>query len=119
LFTPHLASGAWEEAIGSNFILDEAVLDRAIEKIITNQSDYFVKQFEVLTNHQQRVLLSLIKENRNIFTSDFAEMFHLGPVSSTQRSVQRLLKEGIVSRQKDAYCFNDPFFRMWIEKTLV
>lgn len=118
-YVQYLASGAWEEAIESDSILDEEILERAIEKIITNQSDYFMKQFEVLTAHQQRVLLSLCQENRNIFTSDFAEKFHLGPVSSTQRSIQRLIKEGILTRQADVYCFNDPFFKRWIEKTLI
>ena len=118
-YVQYLASGAWEEAMESGSFLDEVCLDKAIEKIITNQSDYFTKQFEILTTHQQRLLMAVSEENKNIFTVDFAERFNLTPASSTQRSLQRLLKDGILSRHADAYFFNDPFFKLWIKRTMV
>ena len=117
-YVQYLASGAWEEAQENNGILDRVVLDNAIDRIVMNQNDYFVSQYEELTAHQQRVLLAVCEENKNIYTSEFAERFHLNPVSSTQRSIQRLLKDGILSRSADSYNFNDPFFRLWLIKTI-
>lgn len=118
-YVQYLASGAWEEAQENNCILDENVLENAIARIIMNQNDYFMMQYEKLTAHQQRVLLAICEENRNIYTTEFAERFHLTPVSSTQRSVQRLLKDGILSRNADSYNFNDPFLRLWIRKIMI
>jgi|APMed6443717190_1056831.scaffolds.fasta_scaffold51713_1 AAA+ ATPase superfamily predicted ATPase len=117
-YVQYLASGAWEEAQESNGILDQVILNKAINKIVMNQNDYFMNQYERLTAHQQRVLLAVCEESKNIYTSEFAERFHLNPVSSTQRSIQRLLKDGILSKNADSYNFNDPFFRLWLIKTI-
>lgn len=117
-YVQYLASGTWEEAQENNLSADESILEQAIDKIINNQSDYFTKQFEELTAHQQRVLLAVSEENKNVFTSDFAEKFHLSPVSSTQRSLQKLLKEGVLTKSGDIYNFNDPFFKLWLKKML-
>ena len=117
-YVQYLASGAWEEAQENNGILDQVVLGNAIDRIVVNQNDYFMNQYEELTAHQQRVLLAVCEENKNIYTSEFAERFHLNPVSSTQRSIQRLLKDGILSKNADSYNFNDPFFRLWLIKTI-
>jgi len=115
-YVQYLASASWEEALERDSILNNILLDNAINKIIMNQNDYFMKQYEELTAHQQRALVAVSEDNKNIFTSEFAEKFHLSPVSSTQRSIQRLLKDGILTKDGDTYNFNDPFFRLWIRK---
>jgi AAA+ ATPase superfamily predicted ATPase len=113
-YVQYMASAAWEEAQENNSVLDHNVLEKAVSRILTNQIDYFMKQYEELTAHQQKVLLALCQENKNIYTSEFASRYHLTTQSSTQRSVHRLLKAGIISRNADIYTFNDPFFRMWL-----
>ncbi len=117
-YVQYLASGAWEEAQENNSVLNQVVLEKAIDRIMTNQNDYFMKQYEELTAHQQRVLLAICEENKNIYTSEFAGRYHLTPVSSTQRSVHRLLKAGILSKDADVYNFNDPFLRMWLQRIM-
>jgi AAA+ ATPase superfamily predicted ATPase len=117
-YVQYLASGAWEEAQENNLLVDDAILEQAINKIINNHNDYFMKQFEELTAHQQRVLLAVCEENKNVFTSDFADKFHLLPASSTQRSLQRLLKDGVLTKSGDIYNFNDSFFRLWLKRLM-
>lgn len=117
-YVQYLASAAWEEAQENDSVLDYDVLEKAVSRILTNQIDYFMKQYEELTAHQQKVLLAICKENKNIYTSDYAGRYHLTPASSTQRSVQRLLRTGILSRDADVYNFNDPFFRMWLKSSM-
>lgn len=117
-YVQYLAAGAWEEALENNLILDQSALGRAVDKIITNQTDYFMQQLEELTTHQQRVLLAVSVENKNLFTASFAERFHLSPVSSVQRSLQKLLKKGILTKHERTYFFTDPFFKLWIEREL-
>ena len=94
--------------------LDEAVLEKAVQKIIINQTDYFTSQYERLTLHQQNVLKAISVENENIFNAGFTEKYNLNAISSVQRSVERLLAEGILARQQNTYLFTDPFFKMWL-----
>lgn len=117
-YVQYLASACWEEARERNSLIDNTLVDAAINKLIMNQNDYFTKQYEELTAHQQRVLVAVSEENKNLFTAEFADKFHLSPVSSTQRSVQKLLKTGILTKNGASYDFNDPFFRLWVRKQL-
>jgi uncharacterized protein len=113
-YIQYLASGAWEEAIENKSKLDDVVLERAIWKIIINQDDYFSAQYERLTLHQQTVLKAVSVDNANIYNHAFTTKYNLKSPSSIQRSVERLLNDGILMRQSDTYHFTDPFFRRWI-----
>jgi AAA+ ATPase superfamily predicted ATPase len=113
-YVQYLASGAWEEAIENKSKLDGTVLELAIFKILINQSDFFSVQYERLTLHQQTVLRAISVDNENIYNSDFARKYNLKSPSSVQRSVERLLNDGILIRQHNSYHFTDPFFRRWV-----
>lgn len=113
-YIQYLASAAWEEAVEGKAMLDEAVLRKAVQKIVINQTDYFSSQYERLTLHQQNVLKAISVECENIFNAGFTEKHNLNAISSVQRSVERLLAEGILVRQQNTYLFTDPFFKMWL-----
>jgi uncharacterized protein len=113
-YVQYLASAAWEEAVEYGTGLDEETLEKAVYKIVINQTDYFSAQYERLTVHQQNVLKAICIENENIYNSGYAERYNLTAVSSVQRSVGRLLSDGILVRQESKYLFTDPFFRKWL-----
>lgn len=113
-YVQYLASAAWEEAVEGNSGLDEAVQRKAVQKILINQADYFTSQYERLTTHQRNVLKAISSENENVFNAGFVEKYNLNAISSVQRSVERLLAEGILVRQQNTYLFTDPFFKMWL-----
>ena len=92
-----------------------SVTKKAIDKIVNNQNDYFLAQYENLTPYQQKVLKAIHEKNSNVFTKDYSEQYHLSPVSSIQRALERLLKEGILEKQGNIYQFTDPFFKIWLE----
>ena len=67
-YVQYLASAAWEEAQENDSVLDYDVLEKAVSRILTNQIDYFMKQYEELTAegryHLQRVggmILDMVK----------------------------------------------------------
>jgi hypothetical protein len=113
-YVQYLGSGAWEEAIENNFRLDENVLQRAIMKILINQTDFFTAQYERLTVIQQTVLKAITFDNENIYNSDFLKRYNLKSSSSVQRAVEKLLNEGILLRLQNEYHFTDPFFKRWV-----
>jgi AAA+ ATPase superfamily predicted ATPase len=117
-YVQYLASAAWEEAIEKNNKLDEETLERSVDKIVINQTDYFTAHYEKLTLHQQIVLKAICKENENIFSARFIEKYNLTAVSSVQRSIERLINESILDKTDNKYLFTDPFFKIWLNKML-
>ena len=114
-YVQYLGSAAWELSLENHRIFDESVLKKAIGKIVNNQNDYFLAQYESLTSYQQKVLKAIREKNSNVFTKDYSEQYHLSPVSSTQRALERLMKEGILEKQENIYQFTDPFFKIWLK----
>ncbi len=115
-YVQYLASAAWESSLENNNTLDDSVLNRAINIIVINQLDYYLSYFEKLTPNQQKVLKAIHLENTNIFTTTYAKKYRLSSASSTQRAIERLVKDGMIEKQANRYHFTDPFFKIWLER---
>lgn len=115
-YVQYLASAAWEFSLENKNTLDDSVLSNAINTIVTNQIDYYLSYFEKLTANQQKILKAIHLENKHIFTTAYALRFQLSSISSTQRAIERLLKDGVIEKQASSYHFIDPFFKIWLER---
>ncbi|MEA3499397.1 MAG: ATP-binding protein [Candidatus Marinimicrobia bacterium] len=114
-YTQFLAFEIWQLAFLENVKINEKILDKAIDKIINNQTDYYVELFEKISNYQKKLLLALIKENSNIFSKDFSEKYNMSSVSSTQRAVNRLIEIGIIEKIGNNFTFSDPLFKRFLK----
>lgn len=114
-YTQFLAFEIWQLAFLENVKINEKILDKAIDKIINNQTDYYVELFEKISNYQKKLLLALIKENSNIFSRDFSEKHNMSSVSSTQRAVNRLIEIGIIEKIGNNFTFSDPLFKRFLK----
>lgn len=115
-YVQYLASAVWEAELESNFSSDENILNKAVDKIVTNQNDYFSSIYENLTSYQKKVLKAINVDNMNILSSDFSNRFRLTTTSSTQRAVERLVKDGMIEKVEDHWQFTDPFFKIWLNQ---
>jgi len=113
----YLASSVWETGIEHN-IIDENILEYAIDKIINNQQDYFAALYEMLTSYQQKVLLAIAVEPENIFSQEYSKKYHLSALSSTQSAVEKLIQHNIIEKQSGRYHFPDPFLKLWLQKLI-
>ena len=114
-YVQFLAFEIWQIAFLENAKIGEKILDKAIDKIINNQSDYYFELFEKISNYQKKLLLALIKENSNIFSKDFSEQYNMSSASSTQRAVNRLIMIGIIDKIGNTFSFSDPFFKRFLQ----
>lgn len=115
-YVQYLASATWEKSRETNKSPDDSILVEAINKVVINQNDYFLQILNTITPYQQKVLKSILEDNKNIFTSSYIKKHKLTSASSVQRAVERLLKEEIVEKNENEYLFSDPFFKIWLEE---
>ncbi|MHC1776952.1 MAG: ATP-binding protein [Lentimicrobium sp.] len=113
-YVQYLASAVWEAGNESNFTTTDHILNKAVDKIVTNQNDYFASLYEKLTSYQKKVLKAIHADPMNILSSDYSRRFRLSSASSTQRASERLVKDGIIEKVGDIWQFTDPFFRIWL-----
>lgn len=114
-YVQYLASAVWEKGREKEQRLDQEVLEEAVNKIVTNQNDYFFSLYDRLTAYQQKVLRAVQVSNKNILSAEFSMRFRLSTPSSIQRAMQRLEKDGILERHGRAWYFTDPFFNYWLQ----
>lgn len=115
-YVQYLASAVWEAGLESNFSSDDNFLNKAVDKIVTNQNDYFSSLYENLTSYQKKVLKAIHVDNVNVLSSDYSNRFRLTSTSSTQRALERLVKDGMIEKVADNWQFTDPFFKIWLNQ---
>ena len=114
-YVQYLASATWETGLEKDMTADKTILEKAVQKILINQTDYYTSLYDNLTAYQKKVLHAIMEDNKNIFNAAFIEKYRLTSASSVQRAVQRFKKDDILERKGNKYVFTDPFFRYWLE----
>ena len=67
----------------------------------------------------QQLLVALAKEESSQvqpYSNDFLRRHYLGPASSVQRAIARLLEEEILERVDGGYQYTDVFFKRWVRE---
>jgi len=91
-------------------------IDKAVERIISSQSDFYLELYDKLSKYQKKVLLAVAESGIGIYSKSYADKFGLSSISSTQRAVKKLLDVGIIEKEKKYMLFSDPFFKNYLQK---
>lgn len=113
-YVQYLASIVWQIGLEQDKIIDEQTLDKAINKILDNQNDYYLMLYDNLTVPQRNLLMALIQENTNVFSRDYSQKYNLSSGSSTQRALSALIDAYIIEKSGNEYRFSDPFFPKYL-----
>ena len=109
-YNQYLASQIWQLAKDLEKSIDEELIERAVNQILDNQSDYYYTLFDQLTTYQRSVLHAFLLEQENIYSKEYTQKYGLSSVFSTQRAMMRLIELEIIDKIEDKYVFSDPFF---------
>ena len=109
-YNQYLASQIWQLAKDMEKTIDEELVEKAVNQILDNQSDYYYALFDQLTSYQRSVLHAFLLEQENIYSKEYTQKYGLSSVSSTQRAMKRLVELEIIDKIEDKYVFSDPFF---------
>ena len=107
-----------------NRIREEKIVTRedvsqAVEEIFLREAHAFHDLWDMLPLKARQLLVALAKEEGTqvqLYSNDFLQKHSLGPASSVQRAVSRLLIEEILEKANGGYQFTDVFFKRWIRK---
>jgi hypothetical protein len=87
----------------------------ALVQVLDAESAHYTTLWESLSAHQRLMLLALAAEPGAVYAEAYRRVHRLGPASSAQRSLSRLLDRELVEQDDSgAYVVADVFFREWI-----
>ena len=114
-YNQYLASQIWQIAKEEKTTtINEKMVEKAVNRIMDNQADYYYTLFDQLTTYQRSVLHAFLKEQENIYSKEYTQKHGLSSVSSTQRAMKRLVELGIIDKIEDKNLFSDPFFPLYL-----
>lgn len=95
--------------------VDIADVKTCLEKIVSEQTPYYISLWDNLTINQRNILAAIVNiGGERIFSQDFAAASGIRPNSTLQTSVSLLVKKDILAKSNDTYEITDVFFREWI-----
>jgi hypothetical protein len=93
----------------------EVVVDAALAQVLDAESAHYTALWDALSAHQRLLLLALAAESGTVFSEAYRRRHRLGPASSVQRSLTRLIDRELVDQAASGECVvADVFFREWI-----
>ena len=114
-YVQFLCSEIWQNIIDGKKVVNLKVMDKAIDGIISSQSDYYLELYDKLSKYQKKVLLAITESGQEVYSKKYSDKFGLSSTSSTQRAVNKLLDEGIIEKENNELRFSDPFFKRYIQ----
>ncbi|MFV9691138.1 MAG: AAA family ATPase [Desulfobacteria bacterium] len=112
-----LCNVLWELCMDSRMIT-EADIGKALDILFSRESSTYIAMWEELTVKQKNLMVALAKEEcPEVFSKKFLETYELGPSSSIQKALKKLLKKELIQQENGSYIIYDLFFKKWIRRT--
>jgi AAA+ ATPase superfamily predicted ATPase len=112
-----LCNVLWELCMDSMVITDSDI-GKALDILISRESSAYIAMWEELTIKQKNLMVALAKEESpEVFSKKFLETYGLGPSSSIQKALKKLLKKELIQQENGSYMVYDLFFKKWITRT--
>ncbi len=115
-----LARGVWDVA-RSSARATPADVGRALDAIVAEHATLFTRIWTALPRSQQRVLAVIAGASEAPLTAEETlTRFDLGAKSTVQEAIEALLGDETIQReQRGKYLFDDPFYRRWVQLSVV
>jgi hypothetical protein len=88
----------------------------AVQEIVAGEDAALRRTWDDLSGVQQRVLRALAAGAEQLHSTDTRTAYALGASSSVATAVDALVGRGILERTEREARFDNPFFRLWIER---
>ncbi len=98
---------------------EEADVGRAVDAITRSEAAVFQAIWDDLSARQQNALRAIAAAPEHPFGAESVRRFGLGSSSTMARAVEALRKRGFLVRTAHAVEFDSPFFRRWVERTVL
>ncbi len=117
-FTQQLCHELWNLGSAGGAVAEED-FERAIERIMESQREFYSHIWDGLSRYQRRMLRALAKEETDSpYASDFIERNRLKSPSHAKRALGGLLEKQLVEKEEGTYRVADLFLREWVVRSL-
>lgn len=114
-----LAHQIWEYAmINSISRVDQSIVDSSLQDILELKKDYYWELTNNQSIHRKKLLFALSQDAKELYSEKTSKKYELGAASSTQKSLEVLLNEGIIEKNKNYYEFADPMYKTFVKNNL-
>lgn len=114
-----LAHQIWESAMINQISeIDRSIVDSSMSSILELKDDYYWELTNRQSSHRKKLLLALSHDVKEIYSENTSRKYDLGTPSSTQKSVEVLINEGIIEKDKEKYEFSDPIYKQFVKNNL-
>lgn len=114
-----LAHQIWEHAmINSISRVDQTIVDSSLQDILELKKDYYWELTNNQSMHRKKLLFALSQDAKELYSEKTSRKYELGAASSTQKSLEVLLNEGIIEKNKNYFEFADPMYKKFIKNNL-
>ncbi len=115
-YTQYLAYVVWN-LISQQIPQDENFQEIWLSNVMQSQSDAFRTIYEQLNINQRKVLYALSdKKEQNILSTETATKYDLPPKSTVTTTLNSLIQKTILLKPNGAYKFENPLFKIWINR---
>jgi uncharacterized protein len=89
-------------------------LDAALAKLLRSEHSHFSDLWDRATPNQRLVLTALAAEPGRPFSEPYRARHNLRPVATTQKAIDALVKQELVTRDRGEVRIAEPFYAEWI-----
>jgi AAA+ ATPase superfamily predicted ATPase len=115
-YTQYLAYVIWN-LVNQQVPQDEHFREIWLSYVMQSQSDAFRTIYEQLNQNQRKVLYALSdKEMQNIMSVETMAKYSLPPKSTITTTLKSLLQKTIILKLNGSYKFENPIFKVWINR---
>lgn len=114
-----LAHQIWEKTMIRNLnSIDKELIDEAMEDVLNYKDDYYWEQTNHQSIHRKKLLFAISQNATELYSDANSKKYELGAASTTQKSLEVLLNDGIIEKENQQYQYADPFYKVFIQRNL-
>jgi uncharacterized protein len=113
-YTQQLAWLVWERVRRED--KEQVKLEGAVDELLRTHDMDYERIWMNFNKTDKKMLIGLSFSDLSPLTDVFLREYNLGATSTSYSTLKRLVQSGYVTRVKNKYEIDDPFFRMWIRK---
>jgi hypothetical protein len=112
-FIQQLARNVW---VKSSEMVVESDLNSAVEEILNQNSVWYIREVERMTPPQFNYLKAVANEEKTLSGQDVIRKYKLGSSANVVKIKNALEEREILDYWNPYPEFNDPFFKLWIQR---
>jgi hypothetical protein len=103
--------------INKNLPMNE-IINHGYDNVLNSKNEEYIILYENMSKSVRLALEIVIKsDGKHLFNNELLSDFRVAP-STLKKSLDKLIRDGILFRENKSYLFQDIFFRQWMENRL-